>query len=364
MLKIWKYYNPVLAKEYYCMKERPLMNQDSLEALANLPIPTHISGREASNIVVNVLVNYISSLYGGSADLARSDGTFLHKYPFMNRNDLTSRNIKYGVREFAMASIAAGLSLSNFFTPFIGTFLAFSDYMRNAIRITAMMKLRVIYQFTHDSFIIGEDGPTHQPIEHIASLRAIPNLRVIRPADFCEVQYAWISALNYSGPTALILSRQTMQTLPITSRDYMTTLARGAYIVLKEKLPCPDIIILATGSEVELALNVAHKLDELSVRVISMPCCEIFDQQNDHYKNEILCPKKNILKVSIEAGISQGWHRYIGTEGLSISIDHFGETGAPDALRLKFAFKDENIIEKIKQKLKQMTIQHDISKTT
>ncbi|HSX19867.1 MAG TPA: transketolase [Gammaproteobacteria bacterium] len=343
----WQAAHPELACEYNSMQASAISPDAISKVINNIPAPASISGRAGSNMIVNVLADALPALFGGSADLARSDGTFLHKFPILDQNNFAARNIKYGVREFTMASVAAGLALSKHFIPYIGTFLAFSDYMKNAIRLTAMMKIRVIYQFTHDSFLIGEDGPTHQPVEQIVNLRAIPNLRVIRPADFYELQQAWIAALNYSGPTALILSRQELKTLDVTSRELATGVAKGAYIVVKENAKCPEIILIATGSELELALEVASQLRNRAVRVISMPCWEIFDLQSEDYKNQILCKNNDIIRVSIEAGSAQGWHKYIGLNGLAISLDHFGESGAATDLKHKFGFTTDSILKKI-----------------
>lgn len=312
------------------------------ELLQKVLIPSPIAGRWASHRVLQVLQKHIPALTGGSADLSSSDGTYLDDEDFVRRNQFRPRNIKYGVREFAMACIASGMARTDSIIPFIGTFLAFVDYMRSAIRMAALMKLQIIYQLTHDSIYIGHDGPTHQPIEQLASLRAIPGLLTIRPADSHEVKMAWIAALHHEGPTAIILSRQPLPALPI--HPFSEGLSKGAYIIKKE--PCLPIeyLLIATGSEVCLALEVAEELGE-NIRVVSMPSWELFEQQPASYKQSLLQGK---IKISIEAGTDQGWHKYIGSDGLAIAIDSFGESGSPSDLAKRFGYTKDSIVQKIK----------------
>jgi transketolase len=231
--------------------------------------------------------------------------------------------------------------------PFVGTFLTFSDYMRNAIRLCCLMKQHVIYQFTHDSIFLGEDGPTHQPVEHYAALRALPNLHFIRPADDNEVKMAWVAALHYQGPTALSLSRQNLPTLAETRVPFAEGLGRGAYIVKKEQGK-PDYTLFATGSELHLALNVAGELEKKGkkVRVVSMPCWELFDKQPKAYQNEVVGGDLG-KRVSIEAGVAQGWHKYIGREGIAISMETFGASAPYQDLTKEFGFTVEAILERI-----------------
>jgi transketolase len=302
-----------------------------------IPIPT----RWASHEILNALAEYIPALIVGSADLSSSDGTFLRNYHFISKNQFQGRNIKYGVREFAMAGIAAGMAQTGLIIPVIGTFLAFADYMRSAIRMTSLMHLQVIYHLTHDSIFVGHDGPTHQPIEQLSSLRGIPGLLVLRPADSYEVKAAWIAALEYSGPTAMILSRQ-----PLPELNYDKTLEdvlKGAYIIKRENSSTVKYLLLATGSEVQLALEVAEELGP-ATRVVSMPSWELFEKQTDEYKKSIL---RGELKVSIEAGIEQGWHKYIGSEGISIALSSFGECGSIEDLKTHFGYTKEKIVNKI-----------------
>lgn len=342
----WSKANPDKFKEYEIMFHKRLP-ADLEEKLQALEIKAPIAGRKASQDTVNFLADLLPWLIGGSADLSVSDLTMLKKFPVITPGQFNGRNIKYGVREFGMATMATGLTQTGFFTPFIGTFLTFSDYMRNAIRLCALMKEHVIYQFTHDSIFLGEDGPTHQPIEHLAALRAIPNLHVIRPADQNEVKMAWIAALRYEGPTAFALSRQNLPDLGLTKVPYANGVGRGAYI-LKKETGRPDYTLIATGSEVQLALDVATELEKIgkSVRVVSMPCTEIFDKQPPDYKQSVL--GGNIGKrVSIEAGVDQCWYKYIGIDGIAIAMDTFGASAPASMLAKEFGFTVESVLERI-----------------
>ncbi|MBA3816134.1 MAG: transketolase, partial [Parachlamydiaceae bacterium] len=298
----WGKANPEKLNEFEAMAQNKLPD-DLEEKLQSIQISSPIAGRKASQDVLNVLADYLPQLYGGSADLSVSDLTMIKKFPVITPGLFSGRNLKFGVREFGMATIATGLAQTRMITPFIGTFLTFSDYMRNAIRLASLMKEHVIYQFTHDSIFLGEDGPTHQPIEHFMALRAIPHLNVIRPADANEVKMAWVAALRYNGPTALLLSRQNLPELTQTKVSFSNGVGRGAYILKKESRK-PDITLIATGSEVHLALDVASELEKLgkAVRVISMPCWEIFEQQSQEYKESIFGGDLG-RRVSIEAGV-------------------------------------------------------------
>lgn len=342
----WAKANPDLLADFKKMMDQKLP-EDLEEELQAFQIKAPVAGRKASNEVINTLADKLPWLIGGSADLSCSDLTMMTKYPLITPGKFSGRNIKFGVREFGMATMATGLAQTGMFTPFIGTFLTFSDYMRNAIRLSALMKEHVIYQFTHDSIFLGEDGPTHQPVEQVASLRAIPNLQVIRPADETEVKMAWLAALRYEGPTALILSRQSLPSLEGTKRSYSEGLGRGAYIIKKENRPL-DYTLIATGSELHLAMDVAGELEKLgkSVRVISMPCWELFEKQNTDYKESVLGGDLG-QRVSIEAGVEQGWHKYIGLTGIAISIDSFGASAPYSVLASEYGFTVESILESI-----------------
>ena len=337
---------PDLAKMFMQMVEKKL--PDDLEAqLRKVEIKSPIATRSASQAVLNTLGDLLPQLIGGSADLSGSDMTMMKKYPLISKGNFIGRNIKYGVREFGMATSASGLAETDMIVPYIGTFLTFSDYMRNAIRLASLSKIQVIYQFTHDSIFLGEDGPTHQPIEHLAALRAIPNLHVIRPADNWEVKMAWIAALRYRGPTALVLSRQNLPELAGCNVSYDQGMAKGAYIVKKETAK-PDFTLMATGSEVSLAIDVAIALEKLgkSVRVISMPCWELFEEQSDEYKRNLIGGDLG-RRVSIEAAVSFGWSKWIGQEGISFSIETFGESAPISDLADEFGFTVDSILDRL-----------------
>lgn len=342
----WAKANPDKLREFEAMQQKKI--PDDLEKqLKALEIKAPVAGRKASQDVLNALADILPFLYGGSADLSCSDLTMIKKFPLVTPGVFNGRNIKFGVREFGMATMANGMAQSGMIVPFIGTFLTFSDYMRNAIRLASLMKIQVIYQFTHDSIFLGEDGPTHQPVEHYAALRAIPNLHVIRPGDDNEVKMAWIAALRYQGPTALVLSRQNLPHLTQTDVSYAEGMGRGAYIIKKTEGK-PDYTLVATGSELHLALNVSAELEKMGkkVRVISMPCWEIFENQPKEYKESIFGGDIGI-RVSIEAGVEQGWHKYIGSDGIAISINKFGASAPYQDLAKEYGFTVEAILKRI-----------------
>lgn len=345
MLRTWSTAKPELYKTFMQMVEKRL--PDDLEAqLAKVEIKSPIATRSGSNAVINALGDLLPQLIGGSADLSGSDMTMMKKFPLISKGSFSGRNIKFGVREFGMATAAAGLSETDMIVPFVGTFLTFSDYMRNAVRLAALSRVQVIYQFTHDSIFLGEDGPTHQPIEHLAALRAMPNLRVIRPADQWETKMAWIAALRYRGPTALVLSRQSLPDLhaPI---PYDQGVGKGAYIIKKEEREA-DYALMATGSEVSLALDVAAALEKVgkSVRVISMPCWELFEEQSEAYRSSVVGGDLG-KRVSIEAAVTFGWSKWIGPEGIAIGIDTFGESAPQSDLADEFGFTVDSILDRI-----------------
>ncbi len=343
----WKQAHPELAGEYDLMQQKKLP-ENYQEEIESIEISEPIAGRGASNKVIEKLGEILPFLYGGSADLSGSDKTMMKQFPLIAPNDFAGKNIKFGIREFAMATIASGMYKSEMIVPFIGTFLTFSDYMRNGIRLAALSKYQVIYQFTHDSVFLGEDGPTHQPVEHLAALRAMPNLHVIRPADQWEVKGAWIAALQYKGPTALILSRQKLPPLSESKVSYKEGVGRGAYILKKEQAAKPDFTLLATGSEVSLAMDVSEALEKMgkSVRVISMPCWEIFNQQPSEYHEKILGGDLG-TRVSIEAATTFGWHQWIGPQGIAIGIDTFGHSAPMSDLQKEFGFTVDDILNRL-----------------
>ncbi|MEC7838901.1 MAG: transketolase [Chlamydiota bacterium] len=343
----WAQENPDLFKMFEDMTHHRLP-KNLEDRLSAIEINSPIAGRKASNTVLQNLATMLPQLIGGSADLSCSDLTMLKEFPVISPGIFTGKNIKFGVREFGMAAMATGLAQTQMLTPYIGTFLTFSDYMRNAIRLCSLMKEKVIYQFTHDSVFLGEDGPTHQPVEHYAALRAIPNLHFIRPADANEVKMAWIAALRYQGPTAFSLSRQSLPTLTETNVAYSEGMGRGAYIIRKEKQSAIDYTLVATGSEVSLALDVAKELEKIgkSVRVISFPCWEIFELQEQEYKESIFGGDLG-KRVSIEAGVEQGWHKYIGSNGIAICMESFGLSAPQQSLAEEFGFNVASIMERI-----------------
>jgi len=342
----WAKNNAKMAEDFKIMKNKTLP-ADLEKKLWDIQIKAPVAGRKASNDVINVLANLLPFLYGGSADLSGSDLTMMKNFPLVAPGTFTGRNIKFGVREFGMATMASGMYETGLILPFVGTFLTFSDYMRNAIRLCSMMRLKVIYQFTHDSIFLGEDGPTHQPVEHYAALRAIPHLHVMRPGDSNEVKMAWISALTYGGPTALLLSRQNLPDFAETKVPFAEGVGRGGYIVLKEKGK-PDYTLIATGSELSLAMDVAKELDKRgkNVRVVSMPCTEIFDDQPEDYRKKVLGGDIG-KRVSIEAGVSQPWYKYIGLEGIPISIERFGASAPAKDLAKEYGFTVDAVLKKI-----------------
>jgi transketolase len=346
MFKEWSQSKPDQYKVFMQMAEKKLPEHLEQELL-KIEVKSPMASRSSSQVVLNALGDLLPQLYGGSADLSSSDMTMMKKFPLIAPNQFEGRNIKYGIREFAMAGIATGLSQTDMILPYVGTFLTFSDYMRNAIRLAALSKVQVIYQFTHDSVFLGEDGPTHQPVEHLAALRVIPNLRVIRPADAREVKMAWLAAISYRGPTALVLSRQNLPDLPETHVPYDQGMGKGAYI-LRRADKKPDFTLFATGSEVSLALDVAAALEKTGriVRVISMPCWELFEQQSEEYKRSIIGGDIGV-RVSIEAGVSFGWTKWIGVDGISIAIDTFGESAPQSDLASEFGFTVDSILHRL-----------------
>ena len=342
----WSKANPDRAFLFKEMQEQKLPS-DIEAKLKSLEIKSPVAGRKASQDTLNFLADLLPYLIGGSADLSVSDLTMMKKYPLITPGNFQGRNIKFGVREFGMATMATGINFTQMLVPFIGTFLTFSDYMRNAIRLAAMSHVHVIYQFTHDSIFLGEDGPTHQPVEHYMTLRAIPGLNVIRPGDANEVKMSWIAALEYKGPTALLLSRQNIPLVPGTEVSYKDGMGKGAYILRKEKGKC-EFLLIATGSELSLANDVANELEKRgkNVRVVSMPCWEIFEMQDDKYKKEVLGGNLG-KRVSIEAGISMGWSKYIGRDGVSIAVDTYGASAPYKELAKAYGFTVEDILERI-----------------
>jgi transketolase len=318
-------------------------------SIADGPLAT----RKASGAALNALAPKLPTLVGGSADLAPSNKTILKDYESFQRETPTGRNFHFGVREHAMGAILNGMALHGGLLTYGGTFLIFSDYMRPPIRLAAMMELPIVYVWTHDSVWIGEDGPTHQPIEHLPALRVIPNLEVIRPADANEAAAAWRVALERrDGPTGLVLTRQSLPVLFETRRDPAETVARGGYILV-DSSGRPDIVLIATGSEVHLALEARDILakEGIGVRVVSMPCWKRFDAQPASYQATVLLPKVKAHLV-IEAAAPLGWKRYIGPDGAIIALDHFGTSAPYRDLMEEFGFTAEDIANRARELLK------------
>ncbi len=324
-----------------------------------------VATRAAGGKIMNALAPHVPFLIGGSADLNPSTNTVLkgrgnfqpprrEETPVQGAEpgpwSYEGANIHFGVREHAMGSILNGMALHGGVLPYGSTFLVFSDYLRPAIRLAALMKLRVIYVFTHDSVALGEDGPTHQPVEHIAALRAIPGLTVIRPADANEAAEAWKVAVQHKeGPVALLMTRQAVPVIDRTLFAPAEGLRRGAYVLAESSSGRLDAMILATGSEIQPALAAFQKLGEegISSRLVSMPSWELFEKQPEEYKLQVI-PRETPLRVSIEAGATQGWHKYVGPEGEAMGIDHFGASAPAKVLLGKFGFTAENIVGRVK----------------
>ncbi len=329
------------------------------------PDPKGIATRAAGGQVMNAIASRLNFLIGGSADLNPSTNTALkgrgnYQAPGTGHETIQGAvsgpwgyegaNIAFGVREHGMGGILSGMALHGGLLPYGSTFFVFSDYMRPAIRLAALMKLHVIYIFTHDSLAVGEDGPTHQPVEQLFSLRAIPGLTVIRPADANEVAEAWRIAVEYeNGPTAIILTRQNVPVMDRGSLSPAAGLRKGAYILSDSSPGKPDVILIATGSEVHLVLEAQEKLraEGVKTRVVSMPSWELFEQQSENYRQEVLPPDVT-QRVSIEAGATLGWHRYTGKDGEIIGIDHFGASAPGSAVLKEFGFTSGNVLNRIK----------------
>jgi len=328
--------------------------------LPDLKYPHFVSGeslatRKAFGATLDQFAKSLPNLIGGSADLEPSNytGNFAKTYSDFQVHNQSGRNIAFGVREFPMAAMMNGMALHGGIIPFGGTFLVFADYERPALRLGAIQEVRVIHEFTHDSFHVGEDGPTHQPIEHAMALRAIPGFNVFRPADARETAVCFRLALeNKETPSALLLTRQGV---PVTDQDYETLDAfvrKGAYVI-KDCDGEPELVFIATGSEVSLAIETAENMNDKRIRVISMPCMELFKEQPGEYKNELI-PGRGCLKVTLEAGITHGWEKYAGLNGLSIGLDHYGSSAPGKELADEFGFTPVKVEKKIRAHLAEL----------
>jgi len=327
------------------------------QELPDLKLPefekgTVLATRKAFGSTLDFFAPQLPNLVGGSADLEPSNytGNFAANYGDFLKDNRRGRNFAFGVREFPMAAIINGIALHGGLIPFGGTFLVFSDYERPALRLAAIQHLQVIHEFTHDSFYVGEDGPTHQPIEHAMALRAIPNFHVLRPADAQETAACFQLALQtMHTPSALLLTRQGVPVSEMHIDAIVAGVQKGGYVV-KENAEHPELIFLATGSEVSLALEVADLMNDKRIRVVSMPCLKIFDQQPAEYKSQII-PERGCMKISMEAGITYGWEKYIGTNGLAIGIDHFGASAPYKDLAKEFGFTAAQVEKKVRDHL-------------
>ena len=321
-------------------------------SVPEFPLDKELATRAASGKVINALAEQLPELWGGSADLAESNnttiengGSFLPATSQMKGANPYGRIIHFGIREHAMGSILNGITLSGLTRAFGGTFLMFADYMRAAVRLAALMDIPTTFVWTHDSIGVGEDGPTHQPIEHFAALRAIPNFHVIRPADANETANCWLEILKRNKPAGILLSRQALPTLPSNP----TGVSKGAYAI--KEVANPTVAIIATGSEVSVALKSAEILEGegIATQVISAPCLEWFNEQGIEYRKSLL--PDHALKVSIEAGVAQGWREYVGDDGLIISLDRFGASAGAGKLFDEFGFTGQKVADRIKEAL-------------
>jgi len=313
-----------------------------------------LATRKAFGATLDKFAEQVPSIIGGSADLEPSNytGNFAKRYGDFSRKNRTGRNLAFGVREFPMAAALNGMALHGGVIPFGGTFLVFADYERPALRLAAIQQCGVIHEFTHDSFYVGEDGPTHQPIEHAMALRIIPNFNVFRPADAKETSACFRLAMDQKEtPNALLLTRQGVQVLELEMDSIVNGVSKGAYSVMD--CENPELVFLATGSEVSLAIDVAKSMNDKRIRIVSMPCWEIFERQSDEYKTSLI-PDRGAMKISMEAGIVDGWEKYIGPNGLSIGINHFGASAPGNNLAEEFGFTAEQVEVKIRDHLKEL----------
>lgn len=333
-------------KYFAVIDDEKLLNCDEFWSYEDKPQAT----RSLSGNMINRLAKIMPNFWGGSADLGPSNKTVIKDGGSFSKNNYLGRNIHYGVREFAMAAIANGITLYGGTKTFVGTFFVFSDYLKPMARLAALMKIPVTYVLTHDSIGVGEDGPTHEPIEQLAMLRAMPNINVFRPADATETAAAWYSAITSKNtPTVLALSRQNLPQIEGSSKEAL----KGGYIIAESIKAKPDAIIIASGSEVSLAVDAKKELMEkgFDVRVVSMPCMDVFEQQSDEYKEKIL-PQTVEKRLVVEAGSSICWGKYLGFKGKSVTIDTFGASAPANVLFKKYGFTVENVVNKALSMLK------------
>ncbi|MBQ5733057.1 MAG: transketolase, partial [Anaerovibrio slackiae] len=330
-------------------------DQDAIKAVLEdesfwAPAEKPTASRALSGNIINKLKDIVPSLMGGSADLAPSNKTEMKDEDFFSKENRNGRNMHFGVRELAMGAIGNGMALHGGVTAYVATFFVFSDYIKPMMRLAALMKLPVTYVLTHDSIGVGEDGPTHEPIEQLAMLRAMPNMQVFRPADAVETAAGWYTALaDTESPTALVLTRQNLDVIPSSKEGAL----KGGYVIADAAKDVPDGIIIATGSEVGISLAAKEILAQegKDVRVVSMPCMELFEQQSDEYKEQVL-PKAVRARVAVEAGSDFGWGKYIGLDGAAVCMKGFGASAPAATLFKKFGFTKENVAETMRSLLK------------
>ena len=340
---------PELAAEFVAAMNNELP-ADFASTLPKYEVGKKIATRSSSGEAINALAASVPSLFGGSADLAGSNKTYMKGQGDFEPSNYAGRNIWFGVREFAMGAALNGMALHGGVNVFGGTFFVFSDYVRPAVRLSALMGLPVTYVMTHDSIAVGEDGPTHEPVEHLASLRAMPNLSVIRPADGNESSVAWeLAVSSESTPTMLVLSRQDLPILERSGELAKEGVRKGAYVVSPATKETPDAILIATGSEVSLAVEAQKVLlaDGIDASVVSMPSMDRFDKQSAEYKESVL-PKAVTKRLAIEMGSSFGWHKYTGFEGDVLAIDKFGASAPGEIIMAEYGFTVENVVAKVK----------------
>ncbi len=343
--EVWHAANPEKAKLWDGMWHKRLpanLGEELLSVVAGKDGAT----RALSGSVLQKVAALVPSLVGGSADLAPSNNSDIKGSPSVQAGAFGGRNLHFGIREHAMGAVVNGMALYGCFIPYGATFLVFSDYCRPAVRLSALMKLQSLYIFTHDSFFVGEDGPTHQPIEHVASLRMIPGLQVLRPADGVETAMAWVAALKYSGPTALILTRQKLPVIDRPAEFVAEDALKGGYLV-STPAGTADVVVMASGSEVHVAVEAAAILADrgIKARIVSVPCLESFVAQPAEYRNQLL--PAGVPRVAFEAGRGESWGRLIGCDGLFIGIEHFGASAPDKVLAEQFGFTSPQVAEKI-----------------
>jgi transketolase len=354
--EIWAKNNTKLSNDFKRLQKNELV-QDLESSLTVFETGNSVASRKSGGTILNELSNELVELVGGSADLAESNGVLLKNASSMQKpnseikqSSVGGKYLHFGIREHAMASIMNGMALYGFTRPFGATFLIFSDYQKPAIRLASLMQLPVTYVWTHDSIGLGEDGPTHQPVEQLWSLRSIPGFSVVRPADANEVSACWIKILEDRKPAGIVLTRQNIPTLDRKLNNSAQGAKKGGYILQDCSNSKPDVILIATGSEIELALLAQKELNSQSIntRVVSMPCVEWFQNESKSYQESVL-PKEVKAKISIEAGSTLGWYQFVGLEGAVIGLDHYGASGKPDLLYKEFGITVQDIVKKAKE---------------